>query len=421
MGLLDDAIREHLELKRRHGADPDEVARQEDEALGPTAAEPEPARGRERRAEAGADRRPTSREPERRADEAPAAPSPSRSREPEPGRRRASPGGEPAFDVQQPTVEFSVEDEPPRPPPERGRAAPTSRRGAGRRCSRRRRSSSRRRPSTTGSGSSRSRRATSTSEHRAPAHLAGRLHATPLAGNGLAVVHDADEPRRRDDARLRARDAPQRDDLRAVADATPAPTTATGSGRSAGELPFAGHPSLGTAVAVAHRARRDAGALRPADAAPACSRSRSSCDGRPRARAVDAPGARPSSGADADPARAAAQAGLAERDLHPELPPQFVATGVPQLIVPLAGRVALDARAPGRGRSAERAAGRGRRGHALHGRGRRGRRGLGAIFFAEGRSVMEDPATGQRGRSAVRLPGSPTPGIASIPCARAPR
>jgi hypothetical protein len=34
MGLLDDAIREHLELKRRRGADLDEVARQEDEALG---------------------------------------------------------------------------------------------------------------------------------------------------------------------------------------------------------------------------------------------------------------------------------------------------------------------------------------------------------------------------------------------------
>jgi hypothetical protein len=34
MGLLDDAIREHLELKRRHGADPDEVSRQEEEALG---------------------------------------------------------------------------------------------------------------------------------------------------------------------------------------------------------------------------------------------------------------------------------------------------------------------------------------------------------------------------------------------------
>jgi len=35
MGLLDDAIREHLELKRRHGADPGEVAREEAEALGP--------------------------------------------------------------------------------------------------------------------------------------------------------------------------------------------------------------------------------------------------------------------------------------------------------------------------------------------------------------------------------------------------
>src|SRR4051812_32294728 len=34
MGLLDDAIREHLELRRRHGADPGEVARQEQEALG---------------------------------------------------------------------------------------------------------------------------------------------------------------------------------------------------------------------------------------------------------------------------------------------------------------------------------------------------------------------------------------------------
>ncbi|HEY7074433.1 MAG TPA: hypothetical protein VH418_03650 [Solirubrobacteraceae bacterium] len=50
MGLLDDAIREHLELKRQHGANPDEVARQEREALGPARggeapaepAEPEP-------------------------------------------------------------------------------------------------------------------------------------------------------------------------------------------------------------------------------------------------------------------------------------------------------------------------------------------------------------------------------------------
>ncbi len=35
MGLLDDAIREHLELKRLRGADPSDVARLEREALGP--------------------------------------------------------------------------------------------------------------------------------------------------------------------------------------------------------------------------------------------------------------------------------------------------------------------------------------------------------------------------------------------------
>jgi hypothetical protein len=35
MGLLDDAIREHLDLKRRRGADPAEVERAEREALGP--------------------------------------------------------------------------------------------------------------------------------------------------------------------------------------------------------------------------------------------------------------------------------------------------------------------------------------------------------------------------------------------------
>src|SRR3954454_23337191 len=35
MGLLDDAIREHLELKRRRGASSEELERQEQEALGP--------------------------------------------------------------------------------------------------------------------------------------------------------------------------------------------------------------------------------------------------------------------------------------------------------------------------------------------------------------------------------------------------
>ena len=40
MGLLDDAIREHLELKRRHGAAEDEVAALETEVLGSNAPSP---------------------------------------------------------------------------------------------------------------------------------------------------------------------------------------------------------------------------------------------------------------------------------------------------------------------------------------------------------------------------------------------
>jgi hypothetical protein len=40
MGLLDDAIREHLDLKRRSGADPAEIERLEREALGPVRREP---------------------------------------------------------------------------------------------------------------------------------------------------------------------------------------------------------------------------------------------------------------------------------------------------------------------------------------------------------------------------------------------
>jgi hypothetical protein len=39
MGLLDEAIREHLELKRKRGGDPTDLARQEHEALGPAVRE----------------------------------------------------------------------------------------------------------------------------------------------------------------------------------------------------------------------------------------------------------------------------------------------------------------------------------------------------------------------------------------------
>jgi hypothetical protein len=42
MGVFEDAIRDHLQLKRKHGADEEEVRRQEAEALGPARREPPP-------------------------------------------------------------------------------------------------------------------------------------------------------------------------------------------------------------------------------------------------------------------------------------------------------------------------------------------------------------------------------------------
>jgi len=44
MGVLEDAIREHLELRRRHGAAEDELRHHETEALGPARREAEPTR-----------------------------------------------------------------------------------------------------------------------------------------------------------------------------------------------------------------------------------------------------------------------------------------------------------------------------------------------------------------------------------------
>src|SRR4051795_10677798 len=42
MSILDDAIREHLELKRAHGADEAELKKLEDEAFGPPGRQEEP-------------------------------------------------------------------------------------------------------------------------------------------------------------------------------------------------------------------------------------------------------------------------------------------------------------------------------------------------------------------------------------------
>jgi hypothetical protein len=103
MGLLDDAIREHLELKRRRGADPAEVEKQEREALGPIGA--------------GAVAAPAVAEPETAASEAPYDEEPVFTRDPEPEPEYAP---EPAYEPEpepEPEPAYEPEPEPVPPPP----------------------------------------------------------------------------------------------------------------------------------------------------------------------------------------------------------------------------------------------------------------------------------------------------------------
>ena len=128
MGLLDDAIKEHLELKRRHGADPGEVARLEHEALGPARRDPAPAAVDEPVAAAPAaapvadddlfidDAREHDEVPAEERLEAPIHHI-EREREPEPepepapvAREAPAPAPEPPAEVEQPTRQFSLEE-----------------------------------------------------------------------------------------------------------------------------------------------------------------------------------------------------------------------------------------------------------------------------------------------------------------------
>jgi trans-2,3-dihydro-3-hydroxyanthranilate isomerase len=102
------------------------------------------------------------------------------------------------------------------------------------------------------------------------------------------------------------------------------------------EMPFAGHPSLGTAVAVAldrgeewveYRQQTHAG-IQPV---------RVEHD-RDRASVLQEPAR---FGAEPDPAAVLAAAGLRPGDGHPALQPQFVSTGLQTLIVPVADATAV--------------------------------------------------------------------------------
>ncbi len=166
----------------------------------------------------------------------------------------------------------------------------------------------------------------------------------PLSGNQLAVIHDADGVR---------------DEVQAAvaAETNLSETSFVQSPGADGadyrnriwmphlELPFAGHPSLGTAVAVA-LAREETAAtyvqetgagLQPIDV------TRSGAVGH--ASMLQEPA---QFGEELDPVRVLAVAGLQAADAA--LPCQVVSTGLPQLIVPVAaaealGRVRIDAAA----------------------------------------------------------------------------
>ena len=125
MGLLDEAIKEHLELKRRHGADPGEVARLEHEALGPARRDPAPAAMVDEPVAAEAVAEPVAPDDDYLDDDtgaydevpaeerleapihhvAPEVAEPKAAAEPEP-----EPAPEPAADVEQPTRQFSLEE-----------------------------------------------------------------------------------------------------------------------------------------------------------------------------------------------------------------------------------------------------------------------------------------------------------------------
>jgi trans-2,3-dihydro-3-hydroxyanthranilate isomerase len=98
------------------------------------------------------------------------------------------------------------------------------------------------------------------------------------------------------------------------------------------ELPFAGHPSLGTAVAVA-RERGQTSARYVQQTLAGLQPCEVELDGlRARASMLQEP---PELGAPMDAAEALAAVGLSAADAHPELPAQPVSTGVLHIMIPV--------------------------------------------------------------------------------------
>jgi trans-2,3-dihydro-3-hydroxyanthranilate isomerase len=154
---------------------------------------------------------------------------------------------------------------------------------------------------------------------------------TPLTGNALAVVHDADGLER--DTMLRFARETRLAETTFVQPATvPDADYRNRIFTVAGELPFAGHPSLGTGVAVA-RARGVAEARYVQQTGAGLQEVTVHASGeRWTASVLQEP---PGYGAELEAAPIMAAVGLPPSAAEAELPPQVASTGLPALLAPV--------------------------------------------------------------------------------------
>ena len=160
----------------------------------------------------------------------------------------------------------------------------------------------------------------------------------PLAGNGLAVIHDADAL---DDATMHriARETRLSETSFVKTADDPGADYRHSIWMMSGEIPFAGHPSLGTAVAVA-RARGETRATYVQQTRPGLQPVDVEIDGvRARASMLQEPAA---FGPELDAADVMGLVRLEGADADPTHPPQVVSTGVPQVLAFVSEREALE-------------------------------------------------------------------------------
>ena len=160
---------------------------------------------------------------------------------------------------------------------------------------------------------------------------------TPLEGNGLAVVHEADGVP--DEVMLAfARETGLSETTFVQTATVPGADYRNRIWTVGEEVPFAGHPSLGTAAAVAlARGQEEVDYRQQTHAGVQPVTVRRTGD-RAHASVLQEPAV---AGRELDPAAVMAAAGLRESDAHGSLPPQLVSTGLPALIAPVAEAAAV--------------------------------------------------------------------------------